>query len=127
MQYNKSYSNLLNVKAFSSCGRGIDALKEQHQFIPSQTIESGLVRLPEHLAADTADLHPLVVYHVAAALPVKQLHQRAAAVEEHIHRTIRRLPSGRTGYAAKGLDSLAQVYRIAVDHELIRFIQTKHN
>ena len=115
------------LKRLRLAAEGVDTLQEQHQFIPSQTIEPRLIRLPEHLAADTADLHPLVVYHLAAALPVKQFHQRAAPVEEHIHRTIRRLPSGRTGYAAERLDSLAQVYRMAIDHELIRFIQTKHN
>ena len=117
----------MNVKALSPCSRGVDTLQIQHQFVPSHTIETRLIRLPEHLAADTAYLHPLVVYHVTPALPVKQLHQRAAAVEENIHRTVRRLPSGRTGYAAEGLDSLTQVYGIAVDHKLIRFIQTKHN
>ena len=57
----------------------------EYQLIPSQTIESGIIQLPEHLATDTVYLHPLVVYHVTAALPVKQLHQRAAAVEEHIY------------------------------------------
>ena len=75
-------------------------------------IETRLIRLPKHLAADTAYLHPLVVYHVTPVLPVKQLHQRAAAVEENINRTVRQFPSRRTGYAAERLDSLTQVYGI---------------
>ena len=127
MQYNKYYPNLLNVKAFTASGRWVDTLKEQHQFIPSQTIKTRLVLPTEHLPADPPVLHPLVIYHIATALPVKQLHQRAAAVEENIHGTIRRLLTGRTDYTAKRLDSLTQTHRIAVDHKLICFIQTKHS
>ena len=100
MQHNKSYHNLLYVKAFATGRRGTDTLKKQHQLVPPQTVEAGLFQPTEHLAADAPNLHPLVVYYIAATLPVKQFHLRAAAVEEHIDRAVRRLMPGRTGYAA---------------------------
>ena len=81
----------------------------------------------EHLAADAPHLHALVVYHIPAALPVKQLHQRAAAVEEYVNTPVGRLAPTDAGKAAQRLDSLAEVCACAVDHELVRFVQTKHN
>ena len=103
----------------------IDTLQEQHQLIPSHLVKTGLVLPLEHLAADTANLHSLVVYYVTAALPMEQLHQRAVAVEKYIHRTASRILTGTTNYPAKKLNPLTQIHRIAVDHKLIRFIQTK--
>ena len=81
----------------------------------------------EHLAADAADLHTLVEYHITATLPVEQLHQRAAAVEVDIDTAVRRLAPTNAGKAAQRLNSLAEVYTRAVDHKLVRFVQTKHN
>jgi len=124
---NKCCLNLLYIKAFSPCDRGADTLHEQHQFIPPQRIETGLLGLPEHFAADAPDLHALVVYHIAATLPVQKLHQRAAAVEEHVHGTVTRFPAIIAGDAAQRLDTLAEVYATTVDHKIVGFIQTKHS
>ena len=75
---------------------------------------------------DAAYLHTLVVYHIPATLPVEQLHQRAAAVEIHIDTAVGRLTAKTADKAAQRLNSLAQVYTRAVDHELVCFVQTKH-
>jgi len=124
---NKCYSNLLNIKAFPTGGRRVDTLHEKHQLVPSELIENGCLMLLEHLAADAPYLHTLVVYHIPAALPVEQLHQRAAAVEVDVHTAVGRLAPTNAGKAAQRLNSLAEIYTRAVDHELVRFVQTKHN
>ena len=90
MQANKCYYKLLIIKSFPPSCRRVDSFQKQHKLIPSQLIKPRRVRLAEHLAADTADLHALVIYNIAATLPVEKLHQRAAAVEEHVHAAVGR-------------------------------------
>lgn len=81
----------------------------------------------EHLAADASNLHPLVIYHIPATLPVEKLHQRAAAVEVDIYTAVGRLTAKTAGKTTQRLNSLAQVYTRAVDQEIVCFVQTKHN
>ena len=54
----------------------------------------------------------LVVYHIAAAFPVKKLQTAATAVEEYINTAICRGHLHHTNQAAQWLNSLATVYWI---------------
>ena len=64
---------------------------------------------------------------VAATLPVKQLQQRTAAVEKHIHGAVDRLPARQARDSTQRLNALAEVHALAVDHKTVGFIQTKHS
>ena len=90
-----------------------------HAFRPSLLSIKSVVMLVFWFCHHNA-LHLVVFYHITAALPVEQLHQRTTAVEEHVHVAVRRLPAQCwVSQAAQGEESFAEVYMGTVNQEVV--------
>ena len=76
---------------------------------------------------EPARLKPLVIHHIASALPMLPFHDFARLADKDIDHAVCRIAAGLPDLAAHGVDTNPHVCGGVGEEELVAFVEIKHN